>query len=508
MINRRQLGALALGASGAAALAACSGSGSGSSNKPASPRPKGAPDLKWTGTITMGAQAYTPAVQGVKLAPGSAKLTEFGKAADAFTAMYPGIKIQFLGSDYKYDPSQMPTQAAGGQLPDIWWQQYQTVNASFPKGVATNLLPYMQKPNPFVEGNTKWQDLFSEEIFNMTKVDATTQYCNNGDFVGTAFFYNEDLFTKAGISAPPTTYPDLVSDAQKLKAAGITPSALPVFQTGYSWFARLFLANFLGLQTLKKIDAFSEAKGISASDVAVAWHQGIIDPRKNPAVLAWWPHAKDLYSTFDRPVTQLPKTPPAGSPNYETMFAGGKLGMVYDGTWLPTAVKSAGGKIKVGSFNWPNLKGIDQYATDYDSANSVGGPNAAWQYFLSSPKADHTLQDQGKFEAALAWMQFFTTPEWNTKIVNEYASFVPTLKGAEPLASLKPIVEQLQKPLYAIQGGWEFTTETADGLDALFQQFILDQVSIDQVQSKYVPIVEKGFNDYIKAHPIDFSKFS
>jgi ABC-type glycerol-3-phosphate transport system substrate-binding protein len=507
MVTRRQLGSLALGATGAAALAACSGTSGSSSNKPASPRPSGAPDLKWTGTIKTGVQAYTPAVQGVKLAPGTAKLTAFGEAADAFTAMYPGIKIEFLGSDYKYDASQMPTQAAGGQLPDIWWQQYNIVNASFPKGVATNLLPYMQKPNPFIPGNTKWQDVFSDEIFNMTKVDDNTQYCNNGDFVGTAFFYNEDAFTKAGITAAPTTYPQLLDAAQKLKAAGITPSALPVFQTGYSWFSRLFLANFLGLDNLKKIDAFSKAKGISTSDVAVAWHQGIIDPRKNPAVLAWWPHAKDLYQTFDKSVTQLPKTPPAGSPNYETMFAGGKLGMVYDGTWLPTSVKSAGGSIKVGSFNWPSMAGIDQYATDYDSANSVGGPNAAWQFFVSSPKSDHTLQEQGKLDAVIAWMQFFTTPEWNTKIVNEYASFVPTLKGSKPLDSQKAIVDQLEKPLYAIQGGWEFTTETGDSLDALFQQFILGQVQFGQVQAKYVQIVEKGFNDYIKEHPIDFTKF-
>lgn len=110
-------------------------------------------------------------------------------------------------------------------------------------------------------------------------------------------------------------------------------------------------------------------------------------------------------------------------------------------------------------------------------------------------------------DAVMAWMQFFTTPKWNEKIVNEYASFVPTLKGARPLDSMKAITAQLKKPLYAIQGGWEFTTEAADGLDALFQQYVLNQVTMDQVTPKYVQIVDKGFNDYIKAHPIDFTKF-
>lgn len=509
MITRRQFTTAAAGTGAATVLAACSKSDD--NNKPAertSPLPEGYPDLKWQGTITMGAQAYTPSLPGVKLAPGTPKLEAFGKIAKEFETLYPGIKFKFLGSEYQYDPSLMKTQASGGQLPDIWWQQWQTVNASFPKGVARNLHEDMQKPNPFVKDNAKWQDLYSEQIYTMCMADANTQYVNNGDFVGTAFFYNIEIFEKHGISTEPKTYDDLLQICQKLQDAGVTPSALPVYTTGYSWFSRLFLANFLGLENLKKIDGYSEAKGIGATDIAIAWNKGIIDPRKNPAVLAWWPHAKKLYSFFDKSVTRLPKTPPAGSPDYERLLAAGKVGMVYDGTWLPTVIKAAtDDKMKVGSFNFPNLQGTDSYATDYDSANSVGGPNAAWQYFMSSPQANQSLKDKAKEEAVLAWMQFFTTPERNSEICNERASFVPTLKGATPLESLKPIVEQLDKPLYAVQGGWEFSVETADGLDALFQQFVLDQVSMDQVATKYVEIVQKGFDSYVKAHPIDFSKY-
>ena len=37
------------------------------------------------------------------------------------------------------------------------------------------------------------------------------------------FWYNKDLFAKAGISSPPKTWPQFLADVAKLKTAGITP---------------------------------------------------------------------------------------------------------------------------------------------------------------------------------------------------------------------------------------------------------------------------------------------
>ena len=58
-------------------------------------------------------------------------------------------------------------------------------------------------------------------------------YSYNGKYYGVpwdvgavGFWYNKDLFAKAGITAPPATWDDLLADIKKLKAAGITPIAL------------------------------------------------------------------------------------------------------------------------------------------------------------------------------------------------------------------------------------------------------------------------------------------
>ena len=55
--------------------------------------------------------------------------------------------------------------------------------------------------------------------------------------------YNKALFEKAGIEEPPTTWAELMDDAEKLKAAGITPfnATLQDGWRGFIWFEELLL---------------------------------------------------------------------------------------------------------------------------------------------------------------------------------------------------------------------------------------------------------------------------
>ncbi len=508
MITRRGLLGAAAGAAGAAALAGCSNGGTtaGGGGGSVQLRADGMPDLTWKGTITTGVQSYTPAAEGVKLTPGSPQLQEFARAAAEFNRLYPDITIKFLGSEYTYEVDQMKTAATGGQLPDIWWQQAPIVKTSFPQGVATDLTPYMDAPNPFIEGNSRWRDVFNPAVYSSTAADPDTIYTNNGDFVGTAFFYNVAMFAEAGVE-PPQDYRGLIEVCQTLRAKGFTPCAIQPITSGFGWLSRIFFANFLGEETLTQIDGYSEGVGISTIDVAVAYHKGLLDPRQNPAVLAWWPVAKELFDHCDETIMQLPPDPPVGSPEPGTLFAAEQVAMIYDGTWAPGAVKDNGSDFEVGSFPWPSLAGSYEHATDYDSSNAVSGPNAAWQFHVSTPRSDSSLQEEGKLDAVVAWMQFFSTPEWNEAICNERGAFLPTFQGAQPPSSMTDLAELAAKPIYAISGGTELSTEAADQVSRLFQQYVLGQVSMDEVASQYPEIIDKGLEEYLRSTPVDFDAY-
>src|SRR6201999_2672090 len=54
------------------------------------------------------------------------------------------------------------SQASGGAAPDLVWEQYGPVTSgSIPAGMLQNIKPFLDKPNPYVPGNTSWLSLFT-----------------------------------------------------------------------------------------------------------------------------------------------------------------------------------------------------------------------------------------------------------------------------------------------------------------------------------------------------------
>lgn len=170
------------------------GVGSGFTSGKVVHRAANIPKLTWKGTITMFAQAYTPVAPGVKRVKDEAKLTEFETLAKQFEAMYPGIKIKFIPASFQDSDEQVETMTAGGDMYDVYWNIYDNFNAVFPPGIVYNLNPYFNEPDPYIPGNKAWKDVMSTRVLNETADSANgAHYIVDGDWVGTAFYYNLHL---------------------------------------------------------------------------------------------------------------------------------------------------------------------------------------------------------------------------------------------------------------------------------------------------------------------------
>jgi len=199
MNKTRMMGALAVPVVAALALVGCSGSPSGGSTTAS------AETLTWWHNTTTG-----PMVQG------------WQDIADAFTAANPNITVTQTG--YQNEDLQrtlIPNALSSGSAPDVFmvWPGGEVADQ-----VASGyLLPL--------------DDLIPDAIKSLGatvqpwQVDGKT-YALPFHFGVEGFWYNKDLFAKAGITSTPTTLDELNAAVTKLKAAGITPIAVGA---GDSW---------------------------------------------------------------------------------------------------------------------------------------------------------------------------------------------------------------------------------------------------------------------------------
>jgi raffinose/stachyose/melibiose transport system substrate-binding protein len=156
------------------------------------------------------------------------------------------------------------------------------------------------------------------------------------------FWYNKDLFKQAGISSPPTTWPDFITAVNKLKTAGITPIAIGSKDQWPDAFYWDYLAVKLCPKSVMQSSAvtynFSDACWTKAGD----YLQQLLD-------------AKPFNDGFLATPAQQGATSSAG------LLANGKAAMELQGHWNPGVMQALTPDNKVPSFlGWfpfPNVPG-------------------------------------------------------------------------------------------------------------------------------------------------------
>jgi len=135
---------------------------------------------------------------------------------DAFESANPTIKVSVEERSVDAHKEALRQAAGTDAGPDIFWYWEGS-------GMAGELVDAGMS----LDLTDRYADLGLESRFSPAALAGVTQY---GGFHGVPWtqqgeglYYNKSLFEQAGITGTPTTYADLVADAEQLKAAGITP---------------------------------------------------------------------------------------------------------------------------------------------------------------------------------------------------------------------------------------------------------------------------------------------
>ena len=407
------------------------------------------------------------------------------------------------------------SQASGGSAPDLVWEQYGPVTSGgLPKGLLQNIKPYLEKPNPYVAGNTSWLSLFSPStIPYMTSPNGDIDIIL-GSNVETGMFYSKAAFTKAGITTTPTSWADFMTDLGRLKAAGITPI---MFADGGlcnpSWYERLATSSLLANQ----VSQFNVNHGqvTNGLDIAVAIHKGIIS-MNNPRYAEVWKllgqfarYSATGQSGYDACSNPNATTPPLST---ESLLTRSKVGVLWGGSWYIPQLNSAGFSDKYGVFPEPPITtATSPLASATSTIGVIGGPYGNGQWGVTSQQADHTMTPQKTATVMnfVAWL--FTPPHLGYWIrINQSGADIPTettapivnlpgLKSLVPAAKVPTVVDVVLDDVLS-------TAATNQGL-RLVQGYVDGSMSYSSFASQWQSLLTSAAQTYATTNHVDLSKY-
>jgi ABC-type glycerol-3-phosphate transport system substrate-binding protein len=179
-----------------------------------------------------------------------------------FTDQHPDIKVNLQFTAIDGYPSKIQAEASAGTLPDVFSAQGSYL-VEMAKGGQLLDLQEALKTAPYDGSAATWREAFNPVLITSTNVPMEA-YEENGEVFALPFgalsvagLYNKDIFKEVGIE-PPTSFADLLSNCQAIKAAGYIPMSL----TGSVWLDWWF--NLAWDQTMRGKDKAN----FSASDPA------------------------------------------------------------------------------------------------------------------------------------------------------------------------------------------------------------------------------------------------
>src|SRR3954462_8492863 len=203
------LGVLAL------TISACSNGGSASVAPASAAPPSPAAPSPAASTEPSAAAAEPVTVDWWHITTGEPGKTDFQKIADAYTAAHPNVKIKITVLENEAFKAKLAATPADG-YPDLFqsWGGG-TMATQADAGLLQDI----------TEAVAPWKDTVNPGAMSIYQYKGK-QYGIPSDTGMTGFWYNKDLFQKAGITTPPANWDEFLAALPKLKAAGVAPYAI------------------------------------------------------------------------------------------------------------------------------------------------------------------------------------------------------------------------------------------------------------------------------------------
>ncbi|HLK55351.1 MAG TPA: extracellular solute-binding protein [Chthonomonadaceae bacterium] len=166
--------------------------------------------------------------------------------AQEYERLHPGVSVTVQIQPVNGYETWLRTQieSKSDAAPDIYNINY--TNGYYERGLLVNLTPFISAQNPYT--GKPWRDNLDAQFLEKYKSGGDVATIPL-DFIEVAFFYNKGLFARLGLQ-PPHTWEEMLATAQKVKAAGYIPFAVPGDTDSYwsgavGWIFRFFTDAYM-----------------------------------------------------------------------------------------------------------------------------------------------------------------------------------------------------------------------------------------------------------------------
>lgn len=413
----------------------------------------------------------------------------YKQIADDYTAKHPNVKVEFIFQPLDGYKELLDTQFVSGSAPEIIHMQPWMFGEYSNKGLLYNLSNAYNMKSPYAD-TERWIDSFAGGEATFAGVRSSNKY--GGIFfvpndsnpllsIGVPFFYNKDLFTKAGLDPEktPTNWQEFTTILKTLKDNGIIPIAADnarwigwsLGQVGYQ-FGEKYVNQFFD----EKFNTGSRGVEFYWDKVYTALANGqLAEADYYQDMLNIW---KDYAQYWQ---DGWAGTSEADAPN---LFVTGQAAILQVGFWDYSGyVNLIGDKFKWGIFPIP----VIDSATSKFAIGKYNAPSNQQDYGFT---VNATVENDKDLEAAVIdFLMYFSSKEAQTKYAQTAKSFSP-IEGVEVPAEKSTASEVV---------GSSFI-EWGDGAiwPGLAQEYLTGKIDLETFRSKVAESSQKASQAYVE----------
>ena len=359
-------------------------------------------------------------------------------------------------------------------------------SAWFKNGWIVNLLPHMDEVSRFT--NAPWKQSFIDGVIESAtdKLPPAKLYGMPIQLTTVNLYYNKDIFNEIGVNEPPKTITELLAVARKAQDAGYTGFSI---QNSMDWnlgWLATDLWGYLWKPKLEQLDVIDRDDGVNTAEWALAVKKGMIT-EDSPEVKEYARVIKDLSPYFNKGFN-------TASWEFEGLFNEGKSAMALNGSWYPNQHLQNDLTVNYGIAPIPYLdKAYSELGTDQRYNYLIGGE----AYVAITSKAEK----EGKLQAALDWLRFWTDPNGGAKIMTDELFLIPVVKGIQAPEQVQPIIDTFGSQKQIAFTAFRFEPEQADIFFKAQQQYLDGKLTADQFIGNTIKSLEKYADAAIKLNP-------